>query len=120
MGCPGVGVVGRAGAGPGRGAGAAGIGRGCACCCKRATMSGRGGTTGLAAGWPARPGRTCWRKGTLGDGAVVTASAERYCWGAGGALGPAGRGIASGRGVPGIVVAAASGVPGEGNEGGNG
>jgi hypothetical protein len=55
---------------PGRGAcccACPGDGRVC-CCCRRATMSGRGGTTGRAAGCPARFGRGCGRKGVPGVG----------------------------------------------------
>jgi len=55
---------------PGRGAcccACPGAGRVC-CCCKRATMSGRGGTIGRAAGCPARFGRGCGRKGVPGVG----------------------------------------------------
>jgi hypothetical protein len=55
---------------PGRGAccwTCPGAGRVC-CCCKRATMSGRGGTTGRAAGCPARLGRGCGRRGVPGVG----------------------------------------------------
>jgi hypothetical protein len=56
---------------PGRGACCCctcpGAGRVC-CCCRRATISGRGGTTGRAAGCPARFGRGCGRKGVPGVG----------------------------------------------------
>jgi hypothetical protein len=53
---------------PGRGGGGwawPGAGRVC-CCCKRATRSGRGGTTGRAAGWPASVGRAEDRSGREG------------------------------------------------------
>ncbi len=69
MGWPGTGVELRVGM-PGRGACCCtcpGAGRVC-CCCKRATMSGRGGTTGRAAGCPARFGRGCGRNGVPGVG----------------------------------------------------
>jgi hypothetical protein len=65
---------------PGRGAcccACPGAGRVC-CCCKRATMSGRGGTIGRAAGCPARFGRGCGRKGVPGVGDARGADA----WGA--------------------------------------
>ncbi len=52
-----------------------GAGRVC-CCCRRATMSGRGGTTGRAAGCPARFGRGCGRNGVPGVG---DAMAQRDC-----------------------------------------
>ena len=67
---------------PGRGAcccACPGAGRLC-CCCKRATMSGRGGTIGRAAGCPARFGRGCGRKGVPGVGDARGADA----WGADG------------------------------------
>src|SRR5579863_6884552 len=69
MGWPGTGVELRVGI-PGRGACCCtcpGDGRVC-CCCSRATISGRGGTTGRAAGCPARFGRGCGRKGVPGVG----------------------------------------------------
>jgi hypothetical protein len=69
MGWPGTGVELRVGM-PGRGACCCawpGAGRVC-CCCRRATISGRGGTMGRAAGCPARFGRGCGRRGVPGVG----------------------------------------------------
>jgi len=90
---------------PGRGGGGA-----CACpgtgrvCWRRATRSGRGGTTGRAAGCPARFGRICCRSGTLGagaDGLGLVSTTAGLCG--------AGRGIAgtcgAGLGMPGAADA---------------
>jgi len=102
MGWPGTGVELRVGI-PGRGGG------GCACpgagravCCSRARMSARGGTTGRAAGWPAKLGRDggCDRRGM--DGAGVPGVAEGVASAAGAATrargGMAGPGVGSGGG----------------------
>ncbi len=62
-----------------------GAGRVC-CCCKRATMSGRGGTTGRTAGCPARFGRGCGRKGVPGVGLASGADASLGAAGAWGML----------------------------------
>lgn len=76
MGWPGTGVELRVGI-PGRGGCCTcpGAGRVC-CCCKRATISGRGGTIGRAAGCPARFGRGCGRKGVPGVGLANGAEAS--------------------------------------------
>lgn len=93
MGWPGTGVELRVGW-PGRG-GCACPGEGRAvCCCKRATMSARGGTTGRAAGWPARFGLgVAGRKGMEGagpPGASTAGGAAARAEGAAGLSGAAG------------------------------
>ena len=95
---------------PGLGGGGAAGWAGKRLCCRRATMAGLGGTTGRAAGCPARFGRICARKGTFGDGVKVDASAGRPGGGAGGRCGALG-----GRGGAGRT--GANGVPGRGARG---
>jgi hypothetical protein len=103
MGRPGVGLAGRLVGIPGRGAaGMLGVGG----LVSRATMSGRGGTTGRAAGWPARFGLAGGRRGPPPPVGAATAGAL----GADGVPGRiAGRGVgilgtgAAGRGGPGIA-----------------
>src|SRR6185437_4356373 len=74
-GWPGAGD-GRAGV-PGRGAaGAAGPGRAC-CLFKRCRISCRGGTTGLAAGWPAKFARALAGRGAMGAPGVNPGAAGR-------------------------------------------
>ena len=96
---------------PGRGAAGAGACPGVARdCCKRASIAGFGGTTGRAAGWPARLGRIWARSGTFGEGADDPPSI-------GGADGPEGRCMGGRCGPCGRVGAGrigAIGVPGRG------
>src|SRR4051812_40799097 len=95
IGCPGAGE--RAGA-PGLGVTGAGGpegGRTCVCCLNRWTISGRGGTTGRAAGCPANDGRGVEGRGAMGAPGVRDGR------------GGAGRG---GMGAPGAVPAALPGT----------
>jgi DNA polymerase III subunit gamma/tau len=84
---------------PGRGKpGAAGEGRGWVCCClRRCTRSGRGGTIGRAAGWPAS-GRAPAGRGAMGVPGVKL-----------GAFGRAGAGR-GGMGAPGMAAVCAAGA----------
>src|ERR1700689_1743521 len=105
MGRPGVGLAGRVVGIPGRGAaGMLGVGG----LVSRATISGRGGTTGRAAGWPARFGLAGGRRGPP----PPTGAAATGALGVAGGPGRiAGRGVgmlgtgAAGRGGPGVVAA---------------
>jgi hypothetical protein len=107
MGRPGTGLDGRIGI-PGRGAagipGPAGApGR----CVSLATRSGRGGTTGRAAGCPARFGFAGGRRGPPLDGAAPGTLTELGAEGGRGpgrgGVGMLGMGLAIGRGVPGVA-----------------
>src|ERR1700682_5391526 len=91
---------------PGRGGGGCawpGAGR---VCCSRATRSGRGGTTGRAAGWPAKLGRPGDRRGIEGGGGPgVVSAGGAMLRAAGGATGPGvgdgGGGVDAGKGCRG-------------------
>lgn len=102
MGWPGTGVALRLGI-PGRAEGGACPGMGRCCCCRRATISGRGGTTGRAVGCPASAGRGWGRKGVPGVGvdAGVDAAVDD-----GPAASAGGAGVGRGTGCAGRVMEA--------------